>query len=88
MSSIQSVQGAGAAALATAQTVPKTQAGKAESAAHEAQETVAVTKAEARKGDPQAIRKMERVQSASEPQKAEPVATPPVGTGGKINVTA
>ncbi len=84
MSSIQSVQGSGASALA-AQVAPKPQPAKPETAAQEAQETVAVTKAEARKGDQQAIRKMARSQPASKPQEAESVeATPP----GRVNVIA
>ena len=72
---------------AAVQAATKAQTAKTESATQEAQETVAITQAEARKGDQQAIRKLARLQ-ASEPQQAEPVATPPAGTGKNINVTA
>ncbi len=88
MSSIQGVQRVSSSDLLAAQAATKAPAAKTESAAQEAQETVAVTKAEAGKGDQQAIRKMTQLQVASGPKKTEPAATPPAGTGGNINMTA
>jgi len=46
----------------------------------EAMETIAQTKAEAAKGDPQAIQKLARMCAAQNPQSAGP---PPAATGGR-----
>lgn len=89
MSSIQSVQSSGTAALAAAKAAPKATAAKTESAAQEAQETMAVTQAEARKGDQQAIRRLAQSQATSIAKKTEPVApSPDGGGGGSINLVA
>lgn len=91
MSSVQAVQGAQPSAIASAadsrrQIARPPQAAKAESLVQEARETVAVTKAEAAKGDQQAIRKLAQSQAATTPQKAEP-APVPTHLGGNINTT-
>ena len=82
MSSVQSIGGG-------SPVVPKTQTAKAETAAQEATETAAVTKAEAAKGDQQAVRKLAREQAqaktASQTQKSEPAK--PL-TPGNVNFTA
>ncbi len=57
----------------------------------EASETASQTKAEAAKGDHQAIQKLARqqAQTASSPQVAQPVPQPVVeSTSGKLNATA
>jgi len=80
MSPVQNVH----AASSAAPVAPKKQAVKPETAAQEAQETAAVTKAEARKGDPQAIRRLAQSQAAKAP-KAE---SAPVPAKEGVNVLA
>lgn len=57
-------------------------------AAQEAMETAAVTKAEAAKGDQQAIRKLARQQAASNPQSAQQPAEFVNSARGTLNVKA
>ena len=82
VSSIQGVQGGSASAMA-ALAAQKTQAVKQESPQQEALETAAVTKAEAGKGDQQAVRKLARAQT---PPKVE--ATEVRQAKGGIDLTA
>lgn len=86
MSSIQSVQGGSSAALVAAQkqVAPRAPSSAQESAAQESQESPAVTRAEAAKGDQQAIRKLARQQ----PVKAEAAPAESVDKGKGVNVLA
>lgn len=72
MSLIQSVQSGSTAALMAAKLQ---QAAPRETAAQESQETVSVTRAEARKGDPQAVRKLAQEESQKGAPKAESTET-------------
>ena len=77
MSSIQPVQNAAVAAASAArvQSAPKPTAGQ-DSPAQEAQETLAATRTQAAQGDPQAIRKLARIEAAN---AAPPAAAPARG---------
>jgi hypothetical protein len=60
----------------------------AESATQEALETAAVTKAEAAKGDAQALRKLARSEAAKNPQPVEQPVASTDNTGKTLNVLA
>ena len=63
-------------------------AAAAESAAQEALETATVTKAEAAKGDQQAIRKLARAKAAQPAQTLQPRSVNTTGPKPILNVTA
>ena len=89
MSSIQSAQsGSNAALLAAAAKSQKAPAPAKETAAQESQETVSVTRAEAQKGDPQAVRKLAQETSQSGAPKAGSTATKAAPKQGGVNIIA